>query len=305
MTPIIRSRHTQTRVLGLLSRIFKVTHTEAVVHEIWMRMSHFPKKVVSKNCAQNKNRRVPKQAPYIILGRQHQLKTSVDSVLTSSSISISYHEQLQPTITFATSVFPFVMQALLQSQLLTTMFGHQSGTSIMEPFYGLPPHVLPTMAQQQQNQHRASSSSPSHNRHGGRRRKAVAQKPYHLHHLERSLTIIPPASFQALLGWMLATTQELAGFAVPRQGTRPWSTATQADRNRKNLTTGTVPADVPASATVPLTSSTVSDPISLHDFNSYYHSFLVPFSEILFLDRSSYDRERYYRWTESTGRISP
>ena len=211
--------------------------------------------------------------------------------------------QLQPLLPAFFN--PFVMQALLQSQFLTTMFEHQSGTPIMEPFYSLPPHVLPTIAQQQQDQHRGSSSSPSHNRRSGRRRKAVAQKPYHLHHLERSLTIIPPASFQALLGWMLATTQELAGFAVPRQGTRPWSTATQADRNRKNLTTGTVPADVPASATVPLTSSTVSDPISLQDFNSYYRSFLVPFSEILFLDRSSYDRERYYRWTESTGRISP
>ena len=146
--------------------------------------------------------------------------------------------QLQPLL----PVFfnPFVMQALLQSQLLATMFWHQSGTPIMEPFYGLPPHVLPTIAQQQQDQHRASSSSPSHDRRSGRRRKAVAQKPYHLHHLERSLTIIPPASFRALLGWMLVTTQELAGFAVPRQGTRPWSTATQADRNGRSLTTGIV-----------------------------------------------------------------
>ena len=28
----------------------------------------------------------------------------------------------------------------------------------------------------------------------------------------------------------------------------------------------------------------MSDPINLHDFHSYYRSFLVPFSEIVFLD---------------------
>ena len=119
-----------------------------------------------------------------------------------------------------------VMQALLQAQL-------QSGTPMMEP-----PHVLPTMAQRQQEQHRASTSSPSQNRRSGRRRKTVAREPYHII-LASSGTIVPPASFRALLGWM-PTTQELAGFTVPRRGTRPWSTATQANGKGRNLTTGIV-----------------------------------------------------------------
>ena len=60
----------------------------------------------------------------------------------------------------------FVLQALLQYQLLT-MVQHQSNTPIMEPFrYGSPPHI-PTMAHQQ-DQNRASTSSHCHNRRGRR-----------------------------------------------------------------------------------------------------------------------------------------
>ena len=135
------------------------------------------------NCAQNKNRRVPEQAPYIIPGTTASTflhsKPSTQFSLhhPSASVTMNNSNQQQPLLPVFFNLF--VMQALLQYQLLTTMW-HQSGTPIMEPFYGLPSHALPTMAQQQEDQHRASTSSPSHNRHGRRRRKAVARTPHNI-----------------------------------------------------------------------------------------------------------------------------